>query len=204
MRYRRSAALLVSLAALPAVVPAAHADPPAGAGAGKVVPFVNGGGVSADDVLIDGFTPGYTGESVPDCKLLGHGKVLAGQPDSVCTIKPGSQVLVPLPGATCSDAEAPPFFAATAAEQRACALAFVREQVNQVILSDRFLNISPQFHVVSQPDNPFGANPGPTSVVAAGYQGVLRGLPPGRHTFVTSGNAFGGPFTLRWTVDVVP
>jgi hypothetical protein len=39
MRYRRSAALLVSLAALSVIVPAAQADPPAGAGAGKVAPF---------------------------------------------------------------------------------------------------------------------------------------------------------------------
>ena len=42
-----------------------------------------------------------------------------------------------------------------------------------------------------------------TTVVAVGYVGVLRGLPPGRHTFVVSGFAFGGSFTNSWTVNVV-
>ena len=124
-------------------------------------------------------------------------------------------MLVPLPGASCSDAEPPPFFGETAAEQRACALATVRQDVVRVtvsvdgdspqdVLSDRFLNITDQFDVVSRPGNPFGATPGPTTLVAVGYLGVLRGLPPGRHTFVVSGFAFGGPFTSSWTVDVVP
>lgn len=215
MRYRRSAVLLVSLAALLVIIPAAQAKPPAGAGAGKVAPFVSGGGVSAEEVLIAGFTPLYTGEPVPACRLLGEGKVLFAQPDSACTVKPGTKLLVPLPGASCSDAEPPPFFAETAAEQRACALASVREDVVRVtvsvdggppqnVLSDRFLTITDQFGVVSQPGNPFGARPGPTTVVAVGYLGVLRGLPPGRHTFVVSGFAFGGSFTISWTVTVVP
>ena len=37
MRYYRSAALLVSLAALSVIIPAAQAHPPAGAGAAKVL-----------------------------------------------------------------------------------------------------------------------------------------------------------------------
>ena len=215
MRYHRSAALLVSLAALSVVIPAAQADPPAGAGAGKVAPFMSGGGVSAEEVLIASFTPAYTGEAVPACRLLGEGRVLFAQPESTCTIKPGTKVLVPLPGASCSDAEPPPFFAETAPEQRACALASVREDVLRVtvsvdggppqnVLSDRFLTITDQFGVLSQPGNPFGARPGPTTVVVVGYLGVLRGLPPGRHTFVVSGFAFGGSFTSTWTVNVVP
>jgi hypothetical protein len=171
--------------------------------------------VSAEEVLVASFTPSYTGEPVPACRLLGGGKVLFAQPASTCTVKPGTKVLVPLPGASCSDAEPPPVFGATAAEQRACALASVREDVVRVtvsvdggppqnVVSDRFLTITDQFGVVSQPGNPFGATPGPTTVVAAGYLGVLRGLPPGRHMFVVSGFAFGGPFTGTWTVDVVP
>ena len=215
MRYRRSAAVLVSLAALSVIAPAAQADPPAGAGAGKVAPFTSGGGVSAEEVLIAGFTPSYTGEPVPACTLLADGKVLLSlQPGSTCTVKPGTKVLVPLPGASCSDAEPPPFFAETAAGQRACALASVRQDVLQVmvsvdggppqnVLSDRFLIITDQFGVLSQPGNPFGARPGPTTVVAVGYVGVLRGLPPGRHTFVVSGFAFGWSFTNSWTVNVV-
>jgi hypothetical protein len=213
--YHRSAALLVSLAALSVLIPAAQAAPPAGAGAGKVAPFMSGGGVSAEEVLITSFTPSYTGEPVPACELLGKGKVLFAQPGSTCTVKPGTKVLVPLPGASCSDAELPPFFGETAAEQRACALASVREGVVRVtvsvdggppqdVLSDRFLTITDQFGVVSQPGNPFGARPGPTTLVAVGYLGVLRGLPPGRHTFVVSGFAFGGSFTNSWTVNVVP
>lgn len=57
MRCRRSAALLVSLAALSVIVEAAQADPPPGAGAGKVEPFTSGGGVSIEEVLMAGFTP---------------------------------------------------------------------------------------------------------------------------------------------------
>ena len=214
MRYHRSIALLVSLAALAVIVPAAQADPPAGAGAGKVAPFTSGGGVSAEEVVIASFIPSYTGESVPACRLLGKGKVLFAEPGSTCTVKPGTKVLVSLPGASCSDAEPAPFFGATAAEQRACALASVQDVLRltvsvdggppQNVLSDRFLIITDQFGVVSQPGNPFGATPGPTTVVAAGYLAVLRGLPPGRHTFVVSGFAFGGSFTNSWTVNVVP
>ena len=214
MRYRRSA-LLVSLAALSVITPAAQAEPPAGAGAGMVAPFTSRGGVSAEEVLIAGFTSGYTGEPIPACNPLAEGKVLGPQPESTCTIKPGTDVLVPLPGASCSDAEPTPYFAETAAEQRACALANVRQDVLRVTVSvdggppqdvhsDRFLNITDQFRVVSQPGNPFGARPGPTTVVVAGYLGVVRGLPPGRHTFVVSGFAFGGSFTFGWTVNVVP
>jgi hypothetical protein len=215
MKYRRSVALLGSLAALSVITPAAQAALPAGAGAGKVAPFASGGGVSAEEVLIAGFMPAYTGEPVPACGALGGGKVVAAQPGSTCTVKPGTKVLVPLPGASCSDAEPPPYFAETAAEQRACALANVRQDVVQVtvsvdggspqnVLSDRFLTTTDQFGVVSQPGNPFGARPGPTTVVVVGYLGVLRGLPPGRHTFVVSGFAFGGSFTNSWTVNVVP
>jgi hypothetical protein len=171
--------------------------------------------VSAEEVLIASFTPAYTGEPIPACRLLGEGKILFAQPESTCTIKPGTNVLVPLPGASCSDAELPPYFAETAAEQRACALANVRQDVLRVTVSvdggppqnvhsDRFLNITDQFGVLSQPGNPFGARPGPTTVVIAGYLGVVRGLPPGRHTFVVSGFAFGVSFTFGWTVNVAP
>ena len=65
MRYRRSAAVLVSLAALPALAPAAHADPSTGAGAGKAVPFVSVGGMSVNDLLAEDFRPFYTVEAVP-------------------------------------------------------------------------------------------------------------------------------------------
>ena len=215
MKYHRSAALLGSLAALSIIMPTAQADPPAGAGAGKVAPFASGAGVSAEEFLIASFTPAYTGEPAPACRLFGNGKVLFAQPGNTCTVKPGTKVLVPLPGASCSDAEPPPYFAETAAGQRTCALAIVRNDVDRVtvsvdggppqnVLSDRFLTITDQFGVISQPGNPFGARPGPTTVVVAGYLGVLRGLPPGDHSFVSSGFAFGGPFTLSWTVNVVP
>ena len=210
MTYRRSAVLLVSLAALSILVPAAQADPRTG----KVTPFVAGGGVSADEIAVATFAPSYTGEPIPACMLLGEGKVLFPQPESTCTVQPGTKVLVPLPGASCSDAELPPYFAETEAEQRACAEAIVRDEVLELtvsvdggapqnVLSDRFLDIAAQFSVISEPGNPFGAEPGPTTVVAVGYLGVVRGLPPGEHTFVVSGVAFGGPFSFSWTVDVV-
>ena len=217
MRYRRSAAVLVSLATLPALAPAAHADPPtgAGAGAGNVVPFVSVGGLSVNDLLAEDFRPFYTGEAVPACKPLVGGKLLRLQADSNCTVKPGTQVLVGLPGATCSDAEEPPYFAATGAEQRACALDAVREGVHEImvsvdggppqdLLSDRFLSVTDQFSVVSQPGNPFGATPGPTKLAAAGYEAVLRGMPPGPHSYVVSGDAFGSRFTAHFTFNVLP
>jgi hypothetical protein len=209
-------ALLASLLlALPAPAHAANHQLTAGAGAGMVAPFRSGAGVSAEEVLIAGITPGYTGEPLQACTLLGDGKVLFAEPGVACTVKPGTKVLVPMPFAACSDADLPPFFGETAAEQRACALAILREGVRQVtvsvdasppqnVLSDRFLVITDQFGVVSKPGNPFGAKPGPTTVVAAGYLGVLRGLPPGRHTFIVSGFSFGGSFSGTWTVDVVP
>lgn len=92
--------------------------------------------------------------------MLGRGKVLGAQPETTCTVKPGTKVLVPLPGASCSDAEPPPFFGETAAEQRACALASVRDDVLSVtvsvdggppqnVVSDRFLTITDQFGVPS-------------------------------------------------------
>jgi hypothetical protein len=217
MRYGRCVAVLVSLATLSVILPAAQADPPAGAGAGKVAPFTSVGGVSAEEVLIASFTPFYTGEPVNPCTPLADGKILFPQAGSTCTVKPGTKVIVPLPGVSCSDAELDPFFAQTAAGQRACALANLRgpEGVVEVmvsvdggppqnVLSDRFLTITDQFDVLSQPGNPFGATPGPTTVVAAGYIGVLRGLPPGSHTFVVSAFNFGAPFTGSWTINVVP
>jgi hypothetical protein len=217
MRYRRCVAVLVSLAALSVIAPAAQADPPAGAGAGKVAPFKSVGGVSAEEVLIASFTPFYTGEPVDPCTRLADGKILVPQDGSTCTVKPGTQVIVEGPGVSCSDAEPPPFFAETADGQRACALANLRgpEGVLRImvsvdggppqnVLSDRFLTITDQFGVLSQPGNPFGARPGPTTLVAAGYFGVLRGLPPGRHTFVVSQLAFGVSDTFSYTVNVVP
>jgi hypothetical protein len=208
-------AVLVSLAGRSVIVPAAQADPPDGAGAGKVAPFTSRGGVSAEDVLIASFTPGYTGEPIRACGRLGHGTILFPQPGSSCTVKPGTTVLVPLPGASCSDAEPDPYFAETAAEQRACALANVQQdnvrltvsvdgRPAQNVYSDRFLTITDQFGVLSQPGNPFSATPGPTTVVIAGYLGVARGLPPGHHTFVVSGFAFGVSFSFGWAVDVRP
>src|SRR3954454_14328429 len=79
MRHYRSAALLVSLAALSVIIPAAQGHPPAGAGAAQVAPFTSGGGVSAQQVAIASSTPSYTGEPVPACRLLGTRKVLFAQ-----------------------------------------------------------------------------------------------------------------------------
>jgi hypothetical protein len=218
MRYRRCVVVLVSLAAVSVILPAAQADPPAGAGAGKVAPFKSVGGVSAEEVVIASFRPSYTARSAPECRRLAHGKILFPQPDSTCRVKRGTQVIVPMPGFSCSDAEEEPFFAKTAAGQRRCAVELLRGPLGvlqlmvsvdggppQNVLSKRFRTITDQFRVISRPGNDFGARPGPTTVVAAGYLGVLRGLPPGRHTFEVSQIAFGGsePVTLSYTVNVV-
>jgi hypothetical protein len=137
--------------------------------------------LSVNDLLAEGFRPSYMGEAVPACKSLARGK---------------------------------PFFAETAPEQRACALRFVRDGVNEImvsvdggppqdVLDDRFLSVTDQFSVVSQPGNPFGAEPGPTTLAAAGYEAVLRGIPPGPHSYVVFGDAF-GEFTAHFTFNVLP
>ena len=211
--YRR--AVLGALAALFLVVPVAQADPPTGAGAGKVTPFTPVGGLTAEDVVAMSFVPNYTGVQAPACGMLGRGdKVLFPGVGSTCTVKPGTRIVVPLPGASCSDAEPVPFYGATEPEQLACAAAIADAAITEVtvrvdggppqdVRNDRYSVITDQFSVISRAGNPFGATPGPTTLVVVGYLGVLRGLPPGSHTIVVSGD-LGGPFTWTFSVNVVP
>src|SRR5690349_2796077 len=135
MRYHRSAAVLLSIAALPVAIPAAQATPPAGAGAGKVAPFTQVAGVSAEEAVVIGFVPNYTGERLPACNVIGNGKLLGSDPGVTCTVKPGTHVIVPLPGVSCSDAEPDPFFAEGATAQRACALAHARDDISAITVT---------------------------------------------------------------------
>lgn len=214
MKAHRRAAL-GALAALSVVVPVAQADPPTGAGAGKVTPFTPVAGLTAEEVVANSMLPNYTGVQAPACDLLGRGdNVLFPGIGSTCTVKPGTRIVVPLPGVSCSDAEPAPFYGATESEQLACATAIADAAITEVTVrvdggppqdvhDDRYSVTTGQFDVISQPGNPFGATPGPTTLVVAGYLGVLRGLPPGSHTIEISGD-LGGPFTWTFTVNVVP
>jgi hypothetical protein len=206
-------ALLAALVALSVVASVAQAEPPAGAGAGKVVPFKSVAGFTAEDVAVALFTPFYTGEATQECPLFAGGKLLFPTEGSTCTVKPGTKVIAPLPGVSCSDAEPAPYFGATEAEQRACAESGLRDFTRIAItvdggrpqtIGDRFQVTTDQFSVITQPDNPFGADPGPTTLVVASYAGLVKGLPPGRHTIVASGELFGEPYTATFTVEVVP
>jgi len=116
-----------------------------------------------------------------------HGKVLApagGIPDSAgliemtCTVKVGRPVILVMTSSDCSSAEPEDggFYGETAQEQRACAVGFLKSlDITSINVSvdggrpvdihqPRFLEVSPQRHVVF-PKNPiFGADPGPANL----------------------------------------
>jgi len=135
---------------------------------------------------------------------------------TICTVKPGTPVFFYALGGDCSSVEAPPFFGATADEQRACILGVIRTcgcvgvrpvsvdgaaPVN--IGTDRYLAVSPPESAQLPADNIFGVPPQQATFVAAGYVGMVRPLPPGRHTITTEVPG-SPPVTQVAIVDVVP
>jgi hypothetical protein len=139
----------------------------------------------------------------------------------VCEVKPGTPVFFYALGGECSDVEPPPFFGATAEEQRQCMLDFLRPQdrpppfdaievridggppVN--IGLDRYLAVSEQGTVFLPDPNVLGVEGNrQATFVAAGYVALVRPLPPGSHTITVTivGGDFAG--TNVGVVNVVP
>lgn len=163
-------------------------------------------------------------DTADGCLSAGHkDKVLilwtTGAPaaPTVCNVKPGTPVFFSTLGGECSSVEHPPYFGATAQEQRRCILNFLRGTGFDAILVsidggppvniglDRFLAVSRQGTVVL-PDPNILDVPGnrQATFVAAAYSVLLRPLPPGTHTITVTvvGGHFAG--TNRAVVNVVP
>jgi hypothetical protein len=224
VRFRWISATALVTGMLAATVGTALAAPPADQG---LVPASG---------RLAGFTPGQLlGEEfrqvlelptnvTPSCMFTGNkDKVLIlwtaqePAPPTVCDVKPGTPVFFYTFGVECSNVEPDPFFGATAADQRACALKYLADanvQSIQVtidggtpvnIANDSFLAISGQ-GTVNLPDPNVLGVPGnrQATFVAAAYSVGLRPLPPGTHTITVT--IVGGPFpgTNRAVVNVVP
>ena len=159
-----------------------------------------------------------------NCLSAGHkDKVLilwttaAPTPPAVCDVKPGTPVFFYTLGGECSSVEPPPFFGATAEDQRQCILDWLRGTPFDAILVsidggppvnvgvDRFLAVSGQ-GTVDLPDPNILQVPGnrQATFVAAAHSVLVRPLPPGTHTITVT--TVGGPFdgTTRAVVNVVP
>ena len=159
-----------------------------------------------------------------NCLSAGHkDKVLilwtttAPTPPAVCDVKPGTPVFFYTLGGECSSVEPPPFFGATAEDQRQCILDWLRGTPFDAILVsidggppvnvgvDSFLAVSGQ-GTVDLPDPNILQVPGnrQATFVAAAHSVLVRPLPPGTHTITVT--TVGGPFdgTTRAVVNVVP
>jgi hypothetical protein len=157
------------------------------------------------------------------CLDLGrHGHVVApvgtAQQDATCTVRAGEKVYLQLASADCSSNEPDPFHGDTEAEQRTCAIRWATTgpvsaytlsldggaAVN--VLDERFFLVSPQLRSVFDATDPvFGATPGPTTFVAAGYAATPRHLRPGQHVIAGHVVLSDGspPVTFTITLNVV-
>jgi hypothetical protein len=156
-----------------------------------------------------------------------HGNVLSpaggisdatGLIEMACTVKVGRPVVLVMTSADCSTAEAPPFFGATAEEQRSCVVdalnSFDIRSINvsvdggpAVDIHDPlFFEVSPQRSVVFPKDPVFGATPGPATFVAAAWIAEIRGMKIGSHivngtlTVVIDGQTLVYPFIVHLNV----
>jgi hypothetical protein len=200
----------------------------------RVVPAVNLAGNSAGALLGDWYVQNLSLPASESpfmgnadlCLDLGRkGKVLSPAgglftPEGMtCTVRVGRPVLLVMSSSDCSTAEAPPFFGATEAEQRACAIKAITStpEIADVrainvsvdgrpavdIHSPRFFAVSPQRHVVFAADPVFGATPGPATFVAAAWVAEIRGMKRGRHVVravVVNGSGPLSPFIVNFDV----
>jgi hypothetical protein len=204
------AALIVTACA--ASVAASQASARADHRRPTVVPATNVAGNSAGELLGDWYFQNMSlpasespfGGSADLCLDLGHkGKVLSPAgglftPQGMtCTVKVNRPVLLVMTSADCSTAEEPPFFGATEAEQRECAIKAITSTPEIVdvrainvsidggpavdIHAPQFFAVSPQRQVVFPEDAVFGATPGPATFVAAGWIAEIRGMDRGLH-----------------------
>jgi hypothetical protein len=236
MRVTRIVAAVLALLVFAA--PAAAADDRGGGGARhpSVVPADHVAGNSGGRLLGDWFSANFSlpadqspfGNSANLCLDIGrHGRVLApagGLQDAnrviemTCGVEVGRPVVLVMTSVDCSTAEVgTEFYARTAAEQRACAVDFLKSyDVRSINVSiddgrskdihrNRFFEVSPQQHVVL-PENPvYGAAPGPATFVAAAWMAEVRGLRKGDHTvkvLTPIGNADGSTSTYTFIVHL--
>jgi hypothetical protein len=182
-----------------------------------VKPVRHVAGVSGGEVLREFFVKLFNTSPTqldPCVGLAGGRALIAAYPDVTCTVKVGTRVLLGFI-ANCSSVEAPPFFGATAEEQKACAIAANKaggeEAVNIIvdggspvpILKRRFKVVSPQGQLTLPADNIFGAPPGDATFVAAGWVAQVRGLRPGLHSLVLQIVGGPDPAELSFPVNVV-
>ena len=233
---RKVLQLLVGVVALTTLLaPSAAADSGHhGSRAARVVPADHVAGSSGGRIVGDWFVENLSrpvtespfGGSANLCLDVGHrDRVLSpaggvqdatGLIEMSCTVQVGRPVVMVMFSADCSTAEATPFFATTAREQRRCVLGLLEEfgprsielAVDGGRATDihrpRFLEVSPQQRVTFPADAVFGARPGPATFVAAAWAARVRGLRPGAHT-VAATTTYADGSTSRFVVhlDVV-
>jgi len=228
--------ILVAVIAVMLIAPtAAAADQGKGSGDGHpaVVPAVNVGGNTGGALVGDWYAQNLAlpakkspfGGTDNLCLNLGrHGRVLSPAGglevnktiEMSCTVEVGRPVLMVMTSADCSSAEPPDYFGGTAAEQRACAVNFVKTTlvITSItvsvdgsrpvdIHSPRFFAVSPQRHTVFDADPVFGATPGPATFVAAGWIAEIRGMHRGHHVVVAKATIKGYdliPFIVHFNV----
>ncbi len=109
-----------------------------------------------------------------------------------CVVAEGVAIFVPVVGAQCSTAEAPPYFGRDEEALRACAAADVDRYTGLAVSVDgrdlpdigAYRASSPLFPLPLPANNVLGAPAGMASAVADGYQLILAPLPPGEHEVV--------------------
>ena len=130
-----------------------------------------------------------------------------------CVLPAGTALFLPVLNVDCSSVEAPPFFGATAAAQRACATALfdrtedIAAAVNgrEVPNPLRFRVVSPQFSIAPLPaDNRLGVAAGSTGTgVADGVYLMVKPLSVGDHTIHITGTFTDLGFSLDATIEIV-
>lgn len=177
-------------------------------------------GRTGPQLLADSFVNDYIGLAGPadgDCRRLGRrDRVVWLTPDLLtCHLRAGDTA-VALPGASCSDVEAPPFFAIGQSAQRACAreanagltslTLAVDAGVPVELIRPEFAVSPPQRRLQVPPDNAAGLPAGPVTFTADGWAAALSPTAPGTHTVDVTATFAGldTPIVETFTLFVAP
>jgi hypothetical protein len=177
-------------------------------------------GRTGPQLFTDSFVISYVGPAVPavgDCHHLGrHNRVVWLTPDLLtCHLRAGDTA-VALVGASCSDVEAPPFFAIGQDAQLACAREFNAALTSMTLAVDtgvpveltrRAFAVSPPQRRIDIPaDNPAGLPAGPARFTSDGWAAALRPTAPGTHTVHVTATFAGldTPIVETFTLIVAP
>jgi hypothetical protein len=209
-----TAALLLALTAGPAA--AANSQATERPDSGTFEPIVGElDGRTGVDLFADSFVPDYLGPTNPasECPRLGlHNRVVWLSTVHTCHLQPGD-VAVALPGAGCSDVEAPPFYAVGETAQRACARAYNASILSITLAVDggapveiirpAFAVSPPQRSIVIPADNPAGFPAGPATFTADGWAAALDPVTPGTHIVRVVGTLVGRKNPVRESFTLV-